>query len=227
MENNIIEAKDLKVDDNYLVFVGYDHSPSGFDIGCFNLAGKLEMQCIGMDFDASQFKVYQLPIPTPKEQEESDVKIRSQTYDTEEEANEACRQRLLIQLESVIDYLEQVKKEKLSHIVQETSVFLSENSPKKEQSHAKPERSIQNVEEEELTDAIQKSMAEKDTSQFGEKSIKQAFSEHVASGSREPFIIKSPSNQSQIGTNAAPNPDVSDTTDSPSSNTDDKQNIQP
>jgi hypothetical protein len=58
----IKNLKELQIDESYVVFVGYDYSPSGFDIGTFNLAGEFELQGNWDRIGAYECKyIYSLP----------------------------------------------------------------------------------------------------------------------------------------------------------------------
>lgn len=63
--NNMKKVKslnDLQIDESYVVFVGFDYSPSGFDIGTFNLSGEFELQGNGDSIGAYKCKaIYSLP----------------------------------------------------------------------------------------------------------------------------------------------------------------------
>jgi hypothetical protein len=59
----IKSQKQLEIDESYLVFVGYHYSPSGFDIGTFNLGGNFEMQANGDRIPfTEQLEVFTLPL---------------------------------------------------------------------------------------------------------------------------------------------------------------------
>jgi hypothetical protein len=58
-----IKLKALEIDTDYLVFTGYSWSPSGFDIGNYNLAGQLISQSNGEDLlKLKGVKIFELPI---------------------------------------------------------------------------------------------------------------------------------------------------------------------
>jgi hypothetical protein len=57
----IRKFKDLKVDEAYLIFVGYSTTPSGFNIGILNLSGWFDMQgYLPMEW-TSDMIIYELP----------------------------------------------------------------------------------------------------------------------------------------------------------------------
>lgn len=57
-----VEFKDLEVDENYLVFVGLERTPSGFDIGNFCLNGNFDLQTKSEQIGAmSVLVIYTLP----------------------------------------------------------------------------------------------------------------------------------------------------------------------
>lgn len=52
----------LKIDESYLIFLGYDYSSSGFDIGTLNLSGRFEMQGSGSEIPFTpRLQVFTLP----------------------------------------------------------------------------------------------------------------------------------------------------------------------
>lgn len=56
------KVKTPLIDESYLIFVGYDYSPSGYDIGCFNLSGCFELQGNGSHLDNNDsIVIYELP----------------------------------------------------------------------------------------------------------------------------------------------------------------------
>jgi hypothetical protein len=61
-----IKREKLKLDECYLVFMGYDWSPSGYDIGNYELSGILRSQSNGDDLlgqkNSSGLKIYELPV---------------------------------------------------------------------------------------------------------------------------------------------------------------------
>jgi hypothetical protein len=58
----IKSIKELETDESYLVWMGYDYSPSGWDIGTANLRGVLELQANSQDVVwTEESKVYKLP----------------------------------------------------------------------------------------------------------------------------------------------------------------------
>lgn len=58
----INKFNDLEVDKSYIVFVGYSCSPSGFDIGTFNLGGYFEMQTKALPWMWEEdMLIYELP----------------------------------------------------------------------------------------------------------------------------------------------------------------------
>jgi hypothetical protein len=58
---SIKTVKRLKFNECYLVFVGYNYSSSGFDIGRFDLSGMIELQANGDCVSPSEVKVFKLP----------------------------------------------------------------------------------------------------------------------------------------------------------------------
>lgn len=61
----ITSIKQLNIGEDYLVFINYDYSPSGFDVCKYHGGGNFETQGNGQNvsFDDDGVEVYELPIP--------------------------------------------------------------------------------------------------------------------------------------------------------------------
>ncbi len=56
-----VDKKGLKIGEDYLLFISYDYSPSGFDIANYSHGGYFTTQGNETEFKIEDVKVYYLP----------------------------------------------------------------------------------------------------------------------------------------------------------------------
>ena len=59
----IKSRNELQIDENYLLFEGYNYSPSGFSIGNYNLSGYFDIQDNRLPKEFKDVIVFTLPDP--------------------------------------------------------------------------------------------------------------------------------------------------------------------